>query len=94
MSRLRGKNVRSVHTVCNRVFEIVECDIPENGAVAGRKLKDVAIPGEFLVLLVRRSGEAEFSIPGGDTMLAGGDRVVFAVRSGDVKAIRMFAGRN
>ena len=94
MSRLRGKNVRSVHTVCNRAFEIVECDIPGNGAVTGRKLKDVAVPGEFLVLLVRRSGEAEFSIPGGDTVLAAGDRVVFAVRSGDVKAVRMFAGRN
>jgi trk system potassium uptake protein TrkA len=35
MSRLRGRNVKSVHTVCNRAFEIVECDVSKDGKVAG-----------------------------------------------------------
>ncbi|MBO5941252.1 MAG: NAD-binding protein [Kiritimatiellae bacterium] len=93
MSRLRGRNVKSVHTVCNRAFEIVECCISKDGKVAGKKIKDISVPGEFLVLLAKREDGSVYSIPGGDTLLEAGDRVVVAVKSGDVRVIRKFAGR-
>ena len=93
MSRLRGRNVKSVHSVCNREFEIVECSISADGKVAGKTLKNIAVPGEFLVLLVRQGDGASYAIPSADTLFSESDSVVIVVRSGDVRAIGKFAGR-
>jgi Trk K+ transport system NAD-binding subunit len=51
------------------------------------------VPGEFLVLLVKRKGESDYFMPPGDTLLGEEDRAVIAVKSGDIRTIRKFAGR-
>ena len=53
--------VQAVHSVCNRRFEIVECGILPGSPAAGRALRDLSAPGEYLLLLVRRpDADAEF----------------------------------
>lgn len=93
MSHLRGPGVTSIHTVCNRLFEIVECDVPDGGKACGKALRDLPIRGECLVLLIRRSGECAFAVPNGDTEIRKGDHIVFIMRSGDIRTVRMFAGK-
>ena len=66
---LRGRNVQSVHSVCNRRFEIVECGIQPGSPAAGRALRDLSAPGEYLLLLVRSPDAEAFEVPAGDTVL-------------------------
>lgn len=93
ISHLRGKSVKSIHTVCNRMFEIVECDISAAGRAAGKSLQELAPNGAYLVLLVRDPGIAKFKIPNGTTVLQAGGRAVLAVRAGDNQVIRLFGGK-
>lgn len=94
MSHLRGRNVQSVHTVSGRRFEIVACDVAKGARAAGKPLKDLARPGEFLLLLVRQGADGPVGIPGGNSVVQPGDRVVLVVRSGARSVIRMFAGKD
>lgn len=94
ISHLRGKNVKSIHSVCNRKFEIVECGVAENSKAAGRTLKQLSskAKGRFLALLVRSNGDEDFSIPNGETTLDAGTHVVLIIRAGDGKALKLFCG--
>ena len=92
MSHLRGKNVKSVHTVCNRQFEIVACDLSERSPVAGKSLREIARPGDYLVLLVRPPNGGESIVPRGDTVLQAGSHVVLITRAGDGRVLRQFGG--
>ncbi len=93
MSHLRGKSVTEVHTVSNGEFEIIECDIPSGSAVIGKKLKDIARPGEFLMLLIKKPGATKNELTNGDTYLNVGDHVTLAVRTGDQKILGYFSGK-
>ena len=94
LGNLRGRSVKAVHSVCNRAFEIVECDVAADGKAAGKALKELPKSGEFLVLLVRDPGEDSFHIPDGGTVLGAGSRAVIAVHAGDRRAVRIFGGRH
>lgn len=89
---LRGRNVLAVHSVCNRRFEIVECDILPGSPAAGRALRDVSAPGEYLLLLVRGPDAAAFEVPAGDTVLPAGGRAVLVMRAGSRRVPRLFGG--
>ncbi len=95
MGHLRGKNVMSVHTVCNRRFEIVEGEISEKAQVAGKTLAELSgkDPEGPLVLLARAQDEEKWSIPRGVTEMKPGTRVVLIARGGDVEAESRFFGR-
>jgi trk system potassium uptake protein TrkA len=67
ISHLHGKSVTGIHTVANGEFEIVECDLPSSSKFIGKQLKDIASPGEFLILLVRKPGGAKYELPQGNT---------------------------
>ena len=88
---LRGRNVRSVHSVCNRRFEIVECDVAPGAPAASRPLREFSLPGEFLLLLVRAPGADSFAVPAGDTVLPPGGRAVLVMRAGSRRAMRLFS---
>lgn len=91
---LRGAGTASVHTVCDGRFEIVTCDVSAQGAIAGKRLRDMSMKGECLVLLVRHEGEGAFMVPHGEYEVLAGDRVVFIARAGDRRLDAMFgAGR-
>ena len=88
---LRGRTVKSVHSVCNRRFEIVECDVAPGSPAAGRALRDLSSPGEYLLLLARGpDAAAPFDVPTGDTVLAPGGRVVLVMRAGARRPLCLF----
>ena len=95
MGHLRGKNVKSVHSVCNRRFEIVEGEIPPEAAVAGKTLSELAkhSPCGPLVLLCRAAGDDAWNVPRGSTSMEAGSRVVLIAEIGDVGSESRFFGR-
>jgi len=95
MGHLRGKNVKSVHSVCNRRFEIVEGEIAQKAPVEGRTLAELASksPDGPLVLLFRAPGDAAWSVPRGGAPMARGSSVVLIARSGDVASESRFFGK-
>lgn len=94
MSHLRGRNVKSVHSICNRAFEIVECVVGAGAGAAGKTLREIARAGEFLMLLVRRPGGSGWEVPRADTPVEGGARVVLITRRGDLRTLRLFCGKD
>ncbi len=93
MSHLRGRNVSAVHSICGRRFEIVECDIAPGSRATGRRLQELAAPGEYLVLLVRQADEKEWRVPRGDTAMQAGTHLVLITTAGDRRTLRLFCGR-
>jgi trk system potassium uptake protein TrkA len=78
LGRLRGKGITGLHTVSSGKLEIIEYEVPANAPAAGKAVKDVALPGAFLLLLARKAGSDKALIPTGDTILEGGDRLILA----------------
>ena len=93
MSHLRGKNVTGLHTVSNGTFEIVECDLQPSSKVVGKMLKDIASPGEYLLLLVKKQN-GHYELPAGNTTLDAGDHLVLIEETGNKKVLERFSGEN
>lgn len=91
ISHLHGKSVTGIHTVANGEFEIVECDLPSSSKFIGKQLKDIASPGEFLILLVRKPGGAKYELPQGNTFFSVGDHLVIIEKTGDKKVLEKFS---
>ncbi len=92
ISHLRGSGTSSVHTVCDGQFEIVSCDVSGQSVLAGKRLQDVPMQGECLLLLVRHEGASPFEIPHGEYEIRSGDKVVFIARAGNKKLPMMLSG--
>lgn len=90
MSHLRGPSVSSIHTVCGRRLEIVSCEVSPKCRVIGKKLSEIPMRGECLVLLVRHDGAASFDVAHGGSVISAHDRLVFVVHAGDKRYIRIF----
>lgn len=93
MSHLRGRNIKAVHSVGARKFEIVSCEVSSKGDVVGRKLKDIDELKGSLVLLIRQPENSGYEIPNGGTELREGAFVVLIMPSGDSEMLEMFAGK-
>lgn len=91
ISHLHGKSVTGIHTVSNGEFEIVECDLPSSSKFIGKALKDIASPGEYLVLLIKKPGSSHYELTSGNTVLGVGDHVVLIERTGDKKILEKFS---
>ena len=91
MSHLHGKNVTGIHTVSSGAFELVECDLPSSSKFLGKALKDIAKPGEYLLLLIKKIGASDYEIPGGNTVLSAGDHLVLIEKTGDKKVLERFS---
>jgi Kef-type K+ transport system membrane component KefB/Trk K+ transport system NAD-binding subunit len=69
---------------------VAERDIAEirlrNSGVVGRRLRSLRMPGDMLVLAIRRDGQ--LLIPRGDTQLAHGDRLTILGQQAELKSIR------
>ncbi|MCR4821735.1 MAG: NAD-binding protein [Treponema sp.] len=81
MSHLRGEAVTGIHSVNGGSLEIAEITVPEESEVKGKALKDIAENGKFLVLQVQKSGEKTYSIPGGNTVLDSGDKIILIINA-------------
>ena len=94
IGHLKGKSVTGIHTVSGGNFETIECTITESSKVCGKNLIQIAHKGEFLVLIVRKSGEERYKIPVGKTVLEAGDSVLIITTSRDnQRTINYFGGR-
>ena len=92
MSHLRGHNVKSVHTVCNGAFEIVECQVAKGSKSVGKALRDVGLPAGAGLVLLLHGADGVSCVPRGDTVMAEGSTVVLIVAAGNNDAVRMVAG--
>lgn len=90
MSHLRGPSVSSIHTVCNRNLEIVACDVSPKSEVVGKRLCEIPLRGECLVLLVRHADSPAFIVAHGNSIIDPLDRIVFVMRAGDKRFIQLF----
>ena len=86
LSHLRGESVTGIHTLAEGELEIIEAVLPADSPVLGQKLRQIASPGSFVVLLIQEKGAVGFDIPCGDTLFKNGDRLVMLTYSKDVKA--------
>lgn len=93
MSHLRGKAVTGIHTVSSGDMEIIECDLPSSSKVAGKTLKEISSPGEYLLLLVKKPGSDNYDIPVGNTQLTVGDHLVLISSAGNKKVLDKFSGK-
>ncbi len=92
MGHLINENVTGMHTMGDGKLEIIELYISEKSRVLGKKLKDIAQHGIYLVLLI--TGKNGCIIPKGDTEINEGDKIVFIVKSAQSgEIIEMFGGR-
>lgn len=91
MSHLKGRNIKSVHSVGARKFEIVTCEVSGESKVAGKSLSEIGGLENSLVLLTSVGDKAE--IPKGSTVLEPGMSVVLIVPTGDAATLEMFAGK-
>ncbi|MCM1322353.1 MAG: Trk system potassium transporter TrkA [Bacteroides sp.] len=76
ISHLRGKNVSDIHTVSDAGLEIAEIELPETTKVAGKTLKDIAVAGSFLVLLICKAETNTYVLADGNTSLSPFDKLV------------------
>lgn len=93
MSHLRGKAITGIHSISSGGLEIIECDLPSTSKVSGKTLKEIASPGEYLILLVKKPGSEQYNIPVGNTMLSAGDHLVLISSAGDKKVLEKFSGK-
>jgi len=87
MSHLRGKSVKEIHTVTNGQLEVVECEVTNNSKFEGKTLKEIANPGSFLVLMIKKPGLTEYTIVDGNTTIQAADRVVLISNADNTKKV-------
>ncbi len=83
MSHLRGESVTGIHSVNGGSLEIAEITVPDESEINGKALKDIAENGKFLVLQVQKKGEKSYSVPGGNTVLDSGDKIILIINAAD-----------
>ena len=83
MSHLRGESVTGIHSVNGGSLEIAEITVPDESEINGKDLKDIAEKGKFLVLQVQKKGEKSYSVPGGNTVLDSGDKIILIINAAD-----------
>lgn len=92
MSHLGGKHLTRIHTMGAGELEIVEIIISHQSEAVGKSLKDIAMPGVFLVLLITNSQGC--GIPDGNTALQAKDKLAAIVQVAQSDAvIKYFAGK-
>ncbi|MEL3907337.1 MAG: Trk system potassium transporter TrkA [Treponema sp.] len=91
MSHLGGKHLTRIHTMGAGDLEIIEITLSGDSEAADKSLKDIAMHGIFLILLV--TNEQGCCIPGGNTILAENDKLAVIVQSTQSDAIiKYFTG--
>ena len=81
ISHLRGKTVTSVHTVSSGSLEIIELTVAPDSKIGGKTLSEIADPGTFLVMLIKKVGSDSYSIPSGTTLIEPNDQLILIVNA-------------
>jgi CIC family chloride channel protein len=62
-----------------RGTQLVEVPIDDQSPLAGRRVRELRLPSDTLIITVERDGQT--TVPGGATQLSTGDRAIFLVQS-------------
>lgn len=87
LGHLRGDSVTGIHSVSGGELEITEITLPEDWEETGTLLKEIAKPGLFVVLLVKKHNREEYFIPSGDTELVSNDKLVVLIHSENLVSV-------
>ena len=82
---------KNPNNTLQELYEIIECDLSSTSKFAGQQLKDIANPGQYLVLLIKKPGSKNYELPQGNTVLASGDHLVIIQKTGDKKVLEKFS---
>jgi trk system potassium uptake protein TrkA len=82
---IRKGNIRSIHTISDSAFEIIEFSLEKGTTIDGKAVKEIKLPKQSLILLVVR--EDEQILPHGDLTLQIGDRVLIIARTDEIMKI-------
>ena len=94
LSHLRGKSVTGIHTISGGDLEILEYLVPEKAPVAGKAVKDISLPGKFLLLMVQKQGTPRCTIPVGGTVIESGDRLILVSDTAETaRVLSQFGGK-
>ncbi|HNR86955.1 MAG TPA: Trk system potassium transporter TrkA [Spirochaetota bacterium] len=89
---LRRGDIRSVHSLFGGKAEVIEFIASETCTLAGKRLMDIAMPHDSLILTILREGERDI-IPGGDSVIRTNDRIVVISSKESVPEVdRFFSG--
>ena len=80
----RGK-IRSVHSICNGLAEIIEAEAFQNSPMVGRTIKDMDVPHGIVVGCILR--ENHVIIPDEDTVIRVGDHIIILSLANVVKKV-------
>lgn len=93
MSHMRGNTVKEIHTVTNGNLEIIECILPSDAKVNGKKIRELSEPGKYLVLLDKHPGSDEYEIANGETQVSTGDHLVLISHADETRRVlEIFGG--
>jgi trk system potassium uptake protein TrkA len=87
LSKLRGPNVSSIHSIFGGTIEVYEFKIEKNTPVCNKKLSDIAMKKKGIIAAVSTKNSKQI-IPNGDYVLKEGDSVLVSVGVGGVKFIQ------
>jgi trk/ktr system potassium uptake protein len=82
---IRKGNIRSIHTISDSAFEIIEFSLDRGTAIDGKAVREIKLPKQSLILLVVRDDEQ--ILPYGDLTLQIGDRVLIIARTDEIMKI-------
>ncbi len=88
---ISADNVRSVHNISGADIDVIELSVEKSSRIAGKKVKDIKLPPDSLILCVTRNGRD--IIPDGELTIELDDYLIVITRKGSVpKLDRIFAG--
>ena len=83
--------LETMHLFGKGDMQLVKVAIPERSPVNGKRLSDIGLPHNSVVVAVDRP-QADLEIPTGDTMLHAGDAMIVIVKNGAAERIRSIVG--
>jgi trk system potassium uptake protein TrkA len=83
--------LETMHLFGKGEMQLVKVAIPESSPVAGKRLSDIGLPHNSVVVAVDRP-EQDLEIPTGDTMIRAGDAIIVIVKNGAGERIRSIVG--
>ncbi len=83
---IRGRNVRATSLLQTLRGEMIEMELRGDSSWVGKKVRELRVPREALIVAVRHGDEAR--VPTGDTELAAGDRLVLYAMGSSARKLK------
>jgi len=88
---LSRDRIRSIQSISEGKVEALELTIRENSRVTDKPIKEIRLPGEWIIVSVYR--EKKHCVPNGECVLRGGDEIIIIVERKNAAAVEnLFAG--